>query len=97
MFGSFLPSLGCLAAIKSTQVEGADIVMKSNGVPECPISLRISPVTRQLIEAHVIFRAAFPNAFECYGGSFSIDRGSTNCRLGFNLLSWAPVAVVVLF
>src|SRR5271165_397028 len=32
MFGSFLPSLGCLAAIKSTQVEGADIVMKSRGV-----------------------------------------------------------------
>src|ERR1035438_1256251 len=30
MFGSFLPSLGCLAAIKSTQVEGADIVMKSS-------------------------------------------------------------------
>src|SRR5271165_2904071 len=32
MFGSFLPSLGCLAAIKSTQVEGADIVMKSSRV-----------------------------------------------------------------
>jgi hypothetical protein len=31
MFGSFLPSLGCLAAIKSTQVEEADIVMKSSG------------------------------------------------------------------
>src|ERR1035438_2501139 len=31
MFGSFLPSLGCLAAIKSTQVEGADSVMKSSG------------------------------------------------------------------
>ena len=31
MFGSFLPSLGCLAAIKSTQLEGADIVMKSSG------------------------------------------------------------------
>jgi len=30
MFGSFLPSLGCLAAIESTQVEGADIVMKSS-------------------------------------------------------------------
>ena len=32
MFGSFLPSLGCLAAIKSTQVEGANIVMKSSGL-----------------------------------------------------------------
>ena len=31
MFGSFLPSLGCLAAIKSTHVEGADSVMKSSG------------------------------------------------------------------
>jgi hypothetical protein len=30
MFGSFLPSLGCLAAIKSTHVEGADSVMKSS-------------------------------------------------------------------
>ena|SRR5271165_4516694 len=31
MFGSFLPSLGCMTTIKSTQVEGADILMKSSG------------------------------------------------------------------
>jgi hypothetical protein len=29
MFGSFLPSLGLVGTTKSTQVEGADIVMKS--------------------------------------------------------------------
>jgi hypothetical protein len=42
MFGSFLPSLGCLAAIKSTQVEGADIVMKSSGFR----NRRVTGVTR---------------------------------------------------
>jgi hypothetical protein len=42
MFGSFLPSLGCLAAIKSTQVEGADIVMKSSGLRD----RRFTGVTR---------------------------------------------------
>src|ERR1017187_8256916 len=42
MFGSFLPSLGCLAAIKSTQVEGADIVMKSSGFRD----RRVTGVTR---------------------------------------------------
>src|SRR5271165_5739234 len=40
MFGSFLPSLGCLAAIKSTQIEGADSVMKSSG--------SVPPTTRKL-------------------------------------------------
>jgi hypothetical protein len=29
IFGSFLPSLGLVGTTKSTQVEGADIVMKS--------------------------------------------------------------------
>ena len=42
MFGSFLPSLGCLAAIKSTQVEGADILMKSSGFRD----RRVTGVTR---------------------------------------------------
>jgi hypothetical protein len=31
IFGSFLPSLGLVGTTKSTQVEGADIVMKSWG------------------------------------------------------------------
>src|SRR5208283_4680686 len=52
MFGSFLPSLGCLAAIKSTQVEGADIVMKSSGganaVAVCwPVGSRTGAVFRR--------------------------------------------------
>src|SRR5271166_1626013 len=42
MFGSFLPSLGCMTAIKSTQVEGADIVMKSSGFRD----RRVTGVTR---------------------------------------------------
>jgi hypothetical protein len=33
IFGSFLPSLGLVGTTKSTQVEGADIVMKSCGLP----------------------------------------------------------------
>jgi hypothetical protein len=32
IFGSFLPSLGLVGTTKSTQVEGADIVMKSCGI-----------------------------------------------------------------
>jgi hypothetical protein len=32
IFGSFLPSLGLVGTTKSTQVEGADIVMKSSEI-----------------------------------------------------------------
>src|SRR5271165_111487 len=63
MFGSFLPSLGCLAAIKSTQVEGADIVMKSSGganaVAVCWPTSRYGTTAQCYEFAHALYREVF--------------------------------------
>jgi len=46
MFGSFLPSLGLVGTTKFTQVDGADIVMKSIVMPAPRSTLSKSMISK---------------------------------------------------